>query len=270
MKAFTVKQLSDDECFLFDFELAMYWMPSSQADKMKDWLRMPIRNHEKFAKIAQGYHLDVQKIPPEANVCVRDSRFSDMLNDLCKAGEDVDRLQLWLSSMIEGHKSLGMRPRACEQWIRILKSWVSDGSLMLLCKLLGIDKKFAASYCCDVAEPNKELRRKKRVLEKQWREPNSSRTSFDDCVDEIYFRNLRSTPVRFFRFDVERRLHREWWRSARNLLLANQLEGLLEEMTERLGNDPTPELVSWENVMDLDDAFTIDLIPVFETVARDW
>ena len=259
--------LRDHSRFMFHFKLEMYWLPSEQAYEFDRWLRLPIRDQALLQTAAREHFVRVSKIPPDGDVARVYESFDTLLEQLNNGGEDIDRLTLWFASQFEGIRELDMKPEATNRWIGALLSWAKTDTLALRAELHEIDKRFVTSYHENVLTPHRYIRQETRRASKLWKSAERRLGEFDRLVADLYFDEVRGSPASFLFFFVERRLHREWWRTARSLLNPDQIRGLTDELVEHVSDTDIPETIVWKHVMSIDEAFTIDLFPVFDEVA---
>ena len=105
-------------------------------------------------------------------------------------------------------------------------------------------------------------------MEQQWFDIQYPRTDFDDYIEKHYYESVWC-PGDFICLNIDRILHREWWRSVRHMLNDEQKSGLYNEMIETLSRKSIGG-IHWDHTVCIEEAFTVDLIPEFKTVARDW
>lgn len=271
MSCLTEVAFRENNDFMKQLRFAMYWMPTRQACDFDEWLCMPIRNRAVFTKLSMEYLEYKQSIPAESSNEETYLRFDEFLTNLEATGENVGRFICWFASIVEGHESLGMRPQAEELWIRTLKKWTRDDSLIIRFERAGLGRKSYETYKADVYQIVKHVFQKMKSIAKSWREEPGSYSDFDGYVNRIYYSQLTSGyPAKFFYYEIERQLNREWWRSSIEELSEKQIIGLHNELIDSLSKAGDTELVNWKNAIRIDDAFTINLLPEFNKVARDW
>lgn len=153
-------------------------------------------------------------------------------------------------------------------WIETLSDWARKQSIEERLNSLGLHKSIANEYRKRVHQVDNEIYRFQEIA-KTWRENSEEYSEFDSLVYSIYYSTLtRGHPARFFDSEIVRSLHREWLRSVRDLFTNDQIEGLHDEMLTTLANSAEPEFVDWNNAIPIDEAFTIDLLQSFDSVAR--
>jgi len=259
---------------LRDFLFSLYWCTADQMQEFERWHRMPIVDVCFLQKLAKEHYERAALIDPGASVQLVYDSFRQLLVDMDLGEENSENFTLWYATLhasdpcsnepaVEGTSS-----GAADLWVKTLNRWVRDDMLEIRFAMHNIDKKVTSSYLSDVHAPVKAVSAKKTGLRNIWRGSETERSVWDNYLWDLYYQEIRTTPISLFFFNYRRMMHREWWRQVRDTVSEIQQNDLIGELLEDLYKAELPRQTS--TVMSLEDAFQVDKFPVFNDVAKNW
>ena len=257
-------------CELLQLELP--WLASDLLKEFDAWLRVPLHDSIAFSRQCVEFFEWKLTISSPTPVGIVDERFEKLCGALERRGENVDRLCLWLASGSSRH-ILRLPERPSEAlWSPVLKNWCTRGphpsSLLNEPPL----REFLASY-------KREAWRPLREFEAPWQPRREAWESEDDDAgrsarDDEIFRAVTTLRDGVPHLPLDRfyglALDRTWWRRHRDTLSEEDHETLLSELVRHLQNDSWADVLNWNDVRRLDEAFDLEKIPDFDEFKRDW
>ncbi|GGF83818.1 hypothetical protein GCM10007301_49770 [Azorhizobium oxalatiphilum] len=243
----------------------LFWMAADQTVAFDDILRMPIRDRPAFQDRVLAYLQTIHALAPEAPLSRVEDAFDGLLADLRRAGEDTDRLLLWLGAQEDypGEDRLGVGALAA--WRDAFWRWTA-GTAALPRELVPVA--LLETYRAEVAAPREALFVRSREARGRFLSCPESRSSRDNLLWGIYFSGVETDPTTLFRPLVDNRLHRQWWRRHRLSLTPPARAALFDALVETIQRHGDPQVQDWSCVQPIDDALRVDDIPDFDRYAR--
>lgn len=265
-----------NQLFVDHLRYALIWYSSDQAQDFDQWLRIPIRDIRVLQQLAREHYERDALIDPGGDIQLVYDSFARLLRGLDERGESSERLILWYATLDElnpyrdGPVVQGHPASAAAVWIKTLKGWARNDMLELRLTVHDVDPLILETYLEQVYLPVQKVRTQKRQVASSWRDNEKNRSEWDNYLWRIYYEEVRTTPAGFLFFDFERMRYREWWRKVRVYMNETQQGALLDELIEELYRTDLPVRIERWTLMTLDEAFEVDVYPIFEKVARDW
>lgn len=243
---------------------SLLWMTANETEQFNSVLRIPINNMEKNRECFEIYQTKfyhILQIPELAGAPDDYVIENELIDGLIQAGEDIDRILLWLQAIGRRNNTDAER-----YWSSYFKFSVRGIYQSIAQEKI---QKFLKLYKKEVYEPYWREFARSDALEKTWMASPKNRSPYDEMLWKTFYKDVGSSPATDLIQYIYNIYYRRFWRKHRNSLDTQEKEMLYNDFVNFMQDSKynLPESVNWESVIPIDEAMNIDNIPDFELYA---
>ena len=249
---------------------ALHWIAADQTRALDRFLPMPIRNRDTLRSATETYIRESLTWKEGDTMEVVENTFDRLTDTLQEAGEDIERLFLWVESTTDWLDLETGFGHPVKYWIQILNRWAERGYREPRYLDAERMRAFVAGYECTVTRPMAEFDAVRKPLAERWLSGHEGRSDFDELLWTRYYEDLGMDPSVSVRFSYSAVLVRRWWRANRDFLTEDERFDLLAEMVAGVYDSGIAHIVEWRHMRPIDEAIDLDGMPDFDALKRDW
>lgn len=244
------------------FSMQYHWVLEDQSLEFNDLLQIPIRNRKLVQGSFHEYFIFKDKLPGDEPAQIGADKFGELLEQLKKEGEPIDRLITWFYSMNDKLDSQG---DSIMLWNSTLRRWVQGKYNPPAHISKTTQDLIIETYRTQCFEPMQQVQTRETKSSARWMNP-ANRSDWDNVLWEYFFKRIDAAPGLYFKQAINTMLKRQWWRKLSKEFDDTMKEGIAAERLENVQAFGNIQFELPKALVPIDQVFGNDL-PDFDTYA---